>query len=133
MIEVSKIKKSLVFYRVMAYIVGVLLIVLVCVGVPLRYLSDNQQLEAIGATMNQVIGIAHGWLYMVLITSAILLGRQVRWTWKWILVIALAGTVPFLSFVAEHFATKDVRRRLAKIDQYLDKRDADTERREATA
>lgn len=133
MIEVSKIKKSLVFYRVMAYVVGVMLILLICVGLPLRYLSDNQQLEAIGATMNQVIGIAHGWLYMVLIAAAILLGRQVRWTWKWILGIALAGTVPFLSFVAEHFATKDVKRRLAKIDQYLEQRDGTGEPREATA
>jgi hypothetical protein len=26
----------------------------------------------------------------------------------------LAGTVPFLSFVAEHFATKDVRAKLAR-------------------
>ena len=33
---------------------------------------------------------------------------------KALILIALAGTVPFLSFVAEHFATKNVRERIAE-------------------
>ena len=36
-----------------------------------------------------------------------------RWSWKRLILIALAGTIPFLSFVAERSATKDVRRKLA--------------------
>jgi integral membrane protein len=99
-------RNALIRYRVMAYVVGTLLVVLVCVAVPLKYFADDDRLVTYA-------GIAHGWLYMVLLISAADLGRRARWTWKRLLLIALAGTVPFLSFVAERSATKDVRAKLA--------------------
>ncbi len=58
-------------------------------------------------------GVPHGWLYMVLLITAYDLSRRVGWSIKWVLMIMAAGTVPMLSFVAEHYATKDVRARLA--------------------
>ena len=51
---------------------------------------------------------------MILLITAVDLGRRARWSWKRLLLIALAGTVPFLSFVAERSATKDVRAKLAR-------------------
>ena len=99
-------RNALIRYRVMAYVVGVLLIVLVCVGLPLKYIYGND-------TVVNVAGVAHGWLYMILIITAIDLGRRARWPWWRLLVIALAGTVPFVTFVAEHSATKDVKAKLA--------------------
>lgn len=106
------VRGALARYRVMAYVVGVLLVVLVCIGLPLKYLAWDPNLNALGGTINMVTGIAHGWLYMILLITAVDLGRRVGWTWKRLLTIALAGTVPFLSFVAERFATKDVRQKL---------------------
>lgn len=106
---------ALTRYRVMAYVVGVLLVVLVCIGLPLKYLAWDPNLNELGGTINMVTGIAHGWLYMILLVTAVDLGRRVGWTWKRLLTIALAGTVPFLSFVAERFATKDVRQKLAAV------------------
>ena len=100
-------RNALTRYRVMAYVVGVLLIVLVCVGLPLKYIWHND--SVVNAT-----GVAHGWLYMLLIITAIDLGRRARWTWWRLLAIALAGTVPFVTFVAEHYATKDVKAKLAR-------------------
>ncbi|SDB97670.1 integral membrane protein [Raineyella antarctica] len=100
------ISGALLRYRIMAWVVGCLLVVLVCVGVPLEYIWGNGKVDA-------TLGVAHGWLYMVLLITAYDLGRRVKWPWKNLLLIALAGTVPFLSFVAEHYATRDVRRRLA--------------------
>jgi integral membrane protein len=116
--DVAAIRKSLVFYRVMAYVVGVLLVVLVCVGVPLKYLADDSRVVT-------WTGVPHGWLYMILIISAVNVGRRVRWSWTRLILIALAGTVPFLSFVAEHYATKDVRAKLALVpatDEAIDHR-----------
>lgn len=98
-------RNALIRYRFMAYLVGTLLIVLTCIGLPLKYFGNS-------GTLVTVVGIAHGYLYMVLIITAIDLGRRARWTWKRLLLIALAGTVPFLSFVAERSATKDVRAKL---------------------
>src|SRR3954447_10222589 len=100
-------RNALTGYRVMAYVVGTLLIVLVCVGMPLKYWGGNDSLVT-------VAGIAHGWLYMVLLIAAVDLGRRARWSWGRLLLIALAGTIPFMSFVAERSATKDVRAKLAR-------------------
>ena len=114
--DASKIRASLLFYRIMAYVVGVLLVVLICVGVPLRYLASDPNLNQLGAQINEPLGVGHGWLYMILLISAVNLGLRVKWTWKRLIVIALAGTVPFLSFVAERSATKDVQRRYLSTD-----------------
>ncbi len=97
---------ALLRYRIMAYVVGVLLVILVCVGVPLKYLGDSDLVVT-------VTGVPHGWLYMLLLITAFDLGRRVRWPWRRLLLIALAGTIPFLSFVAERSATKNVRAWLA--------------------
>ncbi len=104
---------ALIRYRVMAYVVGCLLVVLVCVGVPLKYLAGND-------TVVTWTGIPHGWLYMALIITAFDLGRRARWGWGRLILIALAGTVPLLSFVAEHYATRDVRAKLAAFPEFAD-------------
>lgn len=102
---------ALIRYRVMAWLVGCLLIVLTLVGVPLKYLNDDDRVVT-------WTGIPHGWLYMILIITAFDLGRRARWGWGRVLLIALAGTVPFLSFVAEHYATRDVRAKLSVFPDY---------------
>ena len=99
-------RNALIRYRIMAYLVGCLLVVLVCVGLPLKYLGDNSIVVTFTA-------VPHGYLYMILLITAVDLGRRAKWTWKRLILIALAGTIPFLSFVAERSATKDVRAKLA--------------------
>lgn len=108
--EVPSIRKSLLFYRVMAWVVGIMLVILVCVGMPLKYLGG------IGWVV-MYVGFAHGWLYPILLIAAYNLGRRVQWPWQRLLAIALAGTVPFLSFVAEVSATRDVRNRIIRVSQ----------------
>lgn len=103
--EVKGIRGAWLRYRVMAYVVGVLLVILTLVGVPLKYLGDNDLVV-------RLTGIPHGWLYMVLLITAFDLGRRVQWSWKRLLLIMAAGTVPFLSFVAERSASHDVERKL---------------------
>jgi integral membrane protein len=100
-------RNALLRYRVMAYLVGTLLIVLTCVGLPLKYGYGDDRVVLWTA-------IPHGWLYMALLITAFDLGRRARWSWRRLILIALAGTVPFLSFVAERSATKDVRAKLAR-------------------
>lgn len=111
--EVKGIRGALLRYRVMAWIVGILLVVLVCIGMPLKYIWDDGRVVT-------WTGIPHGWLYAVLLLTAYDLGRRVKWSIKWFLLIMAAGTVPFLSFVAEYFATKNVRAALAHNESLLD-------------
>ncbi len=106
--KVPGIRAALLRYRVMAYLVGALLVVLVVVGMPLKYFAD------FGAVVTWT-GVPHGYLYMLLLFTAYDLGRRVHWPWGRLIVIALAGTVPFLSFWAEHAARTDVRARLRAV------------------
>ena len=103
-------RAALLRYRVMAYVVGCLLVVLTLVGLPLKYIWHDGRVVT-------WTGIPHGWLYMALLITAFDLGRRAKWGWKRLLLIALAGTVPFLSFVAERSATKNVREQLAEQDR----------------
>ena len=93
---------ALLRYRVMAYLVGTLLVVLVCVAVPLKYVADQP-------TLTSVLGVAHGYLYVVLLLAIADLWRRRRFPLSWVVFVALAGTVPFLSFVAERAVTARVR------------------------
>jgi integral membrane protein len=102
-------RNALLRYRIMAYVVGCVLVVLMCVGLPLKYFAGDE-------TVVLWTAIPHGWLYMVLLLTAFDLGRRAHWSWRRLVLIALAGTVPFLSFVAEHYATKDVRQKLGLAD-----------------
>ena len=108
--DVPWIKSALLRYRLMAWIVGVLLVVLVVIGMPLKYFGGNDLVVT-------VVGSPHGWLYMILLITAYDLGRRVKWPWMRLLLIALGGTVPFMSFVAEYYATKDVKHRLAAVQE----------------
>ncbi len=103
-------KSALLRYRVMANIVGVLLIILILIGVPLKYLaSDGSSAQDLGENITTYLGIAHGWLYMIFLVMAAILARKARWTIPFAITTLLAGTVPILSFWAEHRATTAVR------------------------
>lgn len=100
--EATTTDGALLRYRVMAYVVGTLLVLLVCVAVPLKYWGDS-------ATLVHVLGVAHGYLYMALLLTIADLWRRRRFPLQAVLLVALAGTVPFLSFVAERQVTERVR------------------------
>ena len=93
-------KGALLRYRVMAYVTGVLLIVLVGIAVPLEYIAHEPFLVS-------VVGTAHGWLYMVYLVTSYDLARRCGWTWKRTVLVMLAGTVPAMSFVAERKITTE--------------------------
>jgi integral membrane protein len=81
-------------YRIIAWIVGVVLLVLVLVGMPLKYLGDDDTVVA-------VVGPIHGFLFMVYLVLAFDLGRRAKWDLRRLLLVMLAGTIPFFSFWAE--------------------------------
>lgn len=96
---------ALLRYRVVAWIVGVLLIVLFCVGLPLQYLADIKTVDA-------VVGVIHGvFFYPLYLILTLDLARRVRMSPVRTVLTMVAGTVPFVSFVAEHETTRWVRER----------------------
>lgn len=101
MSPVLRIDTALRAYRVMAWITGVVLLVLVLVAMPLKYFFGQPQLTAI-------VGVGHGFLYMVYIVVTLLLAERGRWKPLDALVVLAAGTIPFASFFAERRVTARV-------------------------
>lgn len=102
-------KNTLKAYRALAWIVGTLIIILY-VAVALKYLtSDGTDIQKLGSDVTSVVGFAHGWLYMVYLILVAVLARNTRWSIPFTITTLLAGTIPVVSFWAEHRATKSVR------------------------
>jgi integral membrane protein len=85
---------ALLRYRIMAYIVGVGLIVVFC-AIPFQ-------------AVEKVVGFTHGMLYLVYLVTVLDLVRRARlrlWTF---VAMVCAGWVPFLAFVVERWVTRRV-------------------------
>ncbi len=89
----------------MAYVVGVGLLILVLVGVPLKYAAGFPGVVA-------VVGPIHGILYIVYLAAAYDLARRDRWTLVQMAEVVGAGFVPFLAFVVERQVTRRVEQEL---------------------
>ncbi len=97
-----RVAGTLTRYRVMSYVVGVMLLILVLVAVPLRYAAGIPE-------VSKVVSPVHGFLYMVYLVAAFDLALKARWTARGTVLVLLAGVVPFLSFWAERRVTSRVR------------------------
>lgn len=91
---VRRYQLAVMRYRVMAYVVGVGLLLLVVVAMPLKYFAHQPAMVA-------VVGTAHGFLYIVYLLCALDLAVRSRWSLLVTGMVLLAGTVPVMSFVVE--------------------------------
>ena len=98
----SSLESSLARYRVMAYVVGVGLAVVVFIGIPLQIWASDD-------IVVQVVGTAHGYLYIVYLICALDLDRRARFTLLEMGAMVGAGLVPGLAFLIERKITAKVR------------------------
>jgi integral membrane protein len=98
------VQGKLTFFRVMAFVVGVALLVLT-LHMVLRYGFDNHLLDWWAQP--------HGFLYMVYLVAVALLGFELRWSLLRMVGVMLAGTVPLLSFWVEHRVSEGAREQIA--------------------
>ncbi|MEE4022599.1 DUF3817 domain-containing protein [Gordonia sp. PKS22-38] len=97
---VEKVRGALLRYRVLAWITGLWLLLLVAELV-LKYGFDVDALD--------FVPIVHGWVYFVYLILTIDLAIKVRWPLGKIITTCIAGTIPFLSFWFEHKRTQEVK------------------------
>ncbi len=90
-------------YRVMAYVIGVGLMILVFVGVPLQYAANRPAVV-------HIVGPIHGALYIVYLLAAADLARRARFGLLQLAAMVAAGFVPLVAFLVE----RQVVHRLAK-------------------
>lgn len=99
--DFSGLDGALLRYRVLAYLVGVGLAILVFAGIPLQALGDPQLVT--------VLGPIHGVFYMLYLVAALDLARRARFGLAEMLAMVGAGFVPILAFVIERRITRRVR------------------------
>jgi integral membrane protein len=100
-------------FRVFAWATGVALLLLVLVAMPLKYLADS-------GAMVRVVAPVHGWLYVGYVVTAFVVAYRLRWSPGRTVLLLLAGTVPFMSFVAERRVLRQVRPAQPVADQPAD-------------
>ena len=88
----------MLWYRVMAYVTGVVLVVLCFVGIPLQVAGHP-------AVANDV-GVVHGILYIIYLVCAWQLSRRLRLATKPTVIMLLAGTIPIMTFIVERWVTR---------------------------
>lgn len=95
-------------YRIVAYVVGINLIFVVGAWIAQLTTDElswwNRNADVIG-----IIDMIHGYLFMALLVLIAVLARRHRWSPPFIITTMLFATIPFVSFWAEHRATKAVR------------------------
>ena len=100
-------RKALTFFKVMAFIVGVGLLVLV-VEMVLEYATSMSGDQNPLKWWPQ----PHGFIYMVYLVATANLGFKVGWSLPKMVGVMLAGCVPFLSFWVERRVAAEVEGRL---------------------
>lgn len=133
---VDQISGSLNFYRVFAFITGIMLLILVA-----KMIMDygfGYELYAGGATLageanslgfhpqgsivdgeavSYWVAVIHGWIYVVYVVAGFRLWYLMSWPIGRLLVIVAGGVVPFLSFIVERRIAGEVRREVQENPQ----------------
>jgi integral membrane protein len=99
-VPAARLAGALLRFRVLAYVVGVMLLGLVA-AMGFKYLGDQPR----GV---EIVGPIHGFVYAVYLALALDLAIKARWSVRGTLLVLIAGTIPFLSFVAERIVTRKV-------------------------
>jgi integral membrane protein len=101
--KVARAAGTLRLYRFMAFLTGVVLLS-GCVALILKYATSLDMEPGTG-----YLWVAHGYLYLIYVIVTGVLGFRLRWPLARYLLVMLAGTIPTMSFVAEHFVTRATR------------------------
>jgi len=78
-------------FKITSILEGISYILLLFVGVPLKYLGQNDILV-------KSLGMPHGLLFMAYIVIALLIRSKMKWDFKTTLIVLVASILPFGTF-----------------------------------
>ena len=94
--------KQWLFYRIMAVVVGTVLVVLTVLLISVRGLQNPEPAFYAAAWT------AHGYLFPIYVVATFMLSTKLKWSFGKTILIMLAGTVPFMSFLTERKVAREV-------------------------
>ena len=83
----------------MAYITGVLIIVVCFAGIPLQIVAHN-------TIISNEVATVHGFLYIVYVVVAYILAQKLKMRLGPTILLLLAGTVPIMTFFVERWMNR---------------------------
>jgi len=81
-------------FRITAFLEGVSYLLLLGIGVPLKYLADND-------AWVKALGMPHGLLFVGYLILAFLIKDDQKWSNKTFILVGLASVIPFGTFWVE--------------------------------
>ena len=100
-------RSALTRYRVMAYVTGVMLLLLV-VEILVKVFAGDEAVKYV-----KWIPFAHGWIYVVYLVTVVDLWSKMRWRFGRLAVMVLGGVVPVMSFLVEKKVHTEAEARIA--------------------
>jgi len=78
-------------FKIISILEGISLLLILFITMPLKYFFDYGQ-------PNQIIGMAHGILFLVYIVLAIIVKTELKWNFKTLLIVLACSVIPFGTF-----------------------------------
>ncbi|MEH6657193.1 DUF3817 domain-containing protein [Leeuwenhoekiella marinoflava] len=78
-------------FQIISILEGISLLLILFVTMPLKYGFDNPE-------PNQIIGMAHGLLFLTYVVMAILVKSELSWNFKTLLIVLVCSIIPFGTF-----------------------------------
>lgn len=82
---------SLKIFRIITFLEGISYILLLFIGVPLKYIGHNE-------IMVKILGMPHGVLFVLYIMLALYQKKNMKWNIKDMFIILIGSIIPFGTF-----------------------------------
>nr|WP_321234924.1 DUF3817 domain-containing protein [uncultured Psychroserpens sp.] len=81
-------------FRIIAILEGVSYLLLLFIASPYKYFTEDE-------TYVRLLGMPHGILFLAYIVFAIVVGQQLKWKTRTLLIVLIASVIPFGTFYIE--------------------------------
>lgn len=88
------VSKTIKTFKIISTLEAISFLVLLGIAMPLKYIWDFPQ-------MVQVVGMAHGVLFLLYIAMAVYVSQILNWSVKTLFIVVLCSIIPFGPFYVE--------------------------------
>ncbi|TXE20290.1 DUF3817 domain-containing protein [Psychroserpens burtonensis] len=89
-------------FRIVALLEGVSYLLLLFIASPYKFFTQDE-------TYVKLLGMPHGFLFLVYIVLAIMVGKELKWKTKTLLIVLVASIIPFGTFYIEKKYLKPIK------------------------
>lgn len=89
-------------FRVVALLEGLSYILLLFIAVPIKHFGDDPMYV-------ELLGMPHGILFLAYIVLAIMVGQELKWNTKTLVIVLVASIIPFGTFYIDRTYLKSVK------------------------